>query len=389
MEGVWPEYGADEVEAVSRVLQSGRVNYWTGNECREFERDFAAHCGTQYAVALMNGSVALDLALEAANIGPGDDVIVTAKSFIASASCVVRAGARPVFADIDRDSQNLTAETIRAALTPDTRAVIVVHHGGWPCDMDPIMALAASKNLLVIEDCAQAHGATDKGRPVGGIGHIGTYSFCQDKIITTGGEGGMLVTNDESVWRRAWSIKDHGKSYEAVYDRQHPPGFRWLHESIGTNWRLTEMQAVIGRLQLRKLPDWTRRRGRNANRIARALEKFASLRVPVVPEVQQHACYRLYAFLCPESLNDGWDRDAVTAAIAAQGIPVFAGGCSEIYREKAFQALHLAPSEPLPVASELSHTSLAFLVHPTLTDADLKATCAAIEFVFGEATRSA
>src|SRR5690606_10824692 len=245
----WPSFTTEEADAVREVILSNKVNYWTGQECRKFEQEFAAWTGCRHAVALSNGTLALDAALKALGIGPGDEVIVTPRTFLASVSCVINAGAKPVFAEVDRDSQNITASTIQAVLTERTRAVICVHLAGWPCDMDPIMALADERGLYVIEDCAQAHGAHYKGRPVGSIGHIGAWSFCQDKIMTTGGEGGMTTTNDQRLWSKMWSLKDHGKSWDALYKQQHPPGFRWLHESFGTNWRMMEMQAAIGRIQ--------------------------------------------------------------------------------------------------------------------------------------------
>jgi len=280
----WPSFTPEEADAVQRVLLSGKVNYWTGTECREFEKEFAAWAGTAHAVALANGTLALDVALKALGIGPGDEVVVTPRTFLASVSCVVNAGATPVFADVDPDSGNLTAGTIAAVLTPRTRAVIVVHLAGWPADMDPIMALAARHGLKVIEDCAQAHGARYRGRSVGSIGHVGAWSFCQDKIMTTGGEGGMVTTNDEALWRAMWAYKDHGKSWAAVYERQHPPGFRWLHEGFGTNWRMLELQAVIGRIQLGRMADWTARRTAHAAALRAALAPFAGpggvVRVP-------------------------------------------------------------------------------------------------------------
>jgi len=220
----WPSYSDEEATAVRNVILSNKVNYWTGTECREFEKEFAAWVGTEYAVALSNGTLALDVALKAIHISPGDEVIVTPRTFLASASCIVNAGAVPVFADVDRDSQNITADTIRAVLTPRTRAIICVHLAGWPCDMDPIMELAKTHDLFVIEDCAQAHGARYRGRMVGSIGHIGAWSFCQDKIMSTGGEGGMVTTNSRVWWTAMWSYKDHGKSWEAMYERPHPPG---------------------------------------------------------------------------------------------------------------------------------------------------------------------
>lgn len=377
----WPSFTQEETDKVSEVLLSNKVNYWTGQEGREFEREFAAWSGTQYAVALANGTLALDVALVAMGIGAGDEVVVTSRTFLASASSIVLAGAKPVFADVCADSQNITADTIRAVLTPNTKAIIAVHLAGWPCDMDAIMALADEHDLYVIEDCAQAHGAKYRSRPVGSIGHVGAWSFCQDKIMTTGGEGGMVTTNDEALWRKMWSYKDHGKSYEAVYEREHPPGFRWLHENFGTNWRLTEMQSAIGRIQLERMPEWARVRQQYAAQIWEAASALPALRVPQVPADIEHAAYKCYVFVSPEQLADGWDRDRIVAEINERGVPCFQGSCSEVYLEKAFDGTGFRPAEPLPVARELGETSLMFLVHPTLTQAEMDKTCAVLREV--------
>ncbi|TKA90996.1 DegT/DnrJ/EryC1/StrS family aminotransferase [Halopseudomonas bauzanensis] len=381
----WPSFTEEEANAARDVLLSNKVNYWTGQEGREFEKEFAAWADSEYAVALTNGTVALDLALKALEIGPGDEVVVTSRTFLASASSIVTAGAVPVFADVDADSQNITAETVRAVLTERTKAVICVHLAGWSCDMDPIMALAQERGLYVIEDCAQAHGARYKGRSVGSIGHISAWSFCQDKIMTTGGEGGMVTTNDRDLWKRMWSYKDHGKSWDAIYEREHPPGFRWLHESFGTNWRMTEVQAVIGRIQLKRMADWTAARTRNAERIWEACRQHAALRVPVLPADYVHAHYKCYVQVRPEQLVEGWTRDRVLEAIVARGVPCFQGSCSEVYLEKAFDNTDWRPAERLPVARELGETSLMFLVHPTLTEDEIRKTCAAIDEVMREA----
>ncbi|MCW5632672.1 MAG: DegT/DnrJ/EryC1/StrS aminotransferase family protein [Rubrivivax sp.] len=389
----WPAYTAEEIHAVARVLASGRVNYWTGQECRAFEREFAAWCGVPHAVALANGTLALDAALRALDIGPGDDVIVTPRSFMASASCVVNAGARPVFADVDRDSGNLTADTVRAALTPATKAVLLVHLAGWPCEMEGpdgqggLVALARERGLKLIEDCAQAHGARCRGTSVGTFGDIGAWSFCQDKIITTGGEGGMVTTRDRALWSRIWSLKDHGKSFEAVHERAHAPGFRWLHESFGHNWRMIEVQAAIGRLQLARMAAWSARRRAIAGRIAAACRAFDALRVPGVPAHLEHAYYRFYAYVRPERLEAGWSRDRVVEAVLAERVPLYHGSCSEIYLEKAFDGTGWRPAERLPVARELGETSLMFLVHPTLTDEEVDRTCAAVTKVMTAASR--
>lgn len=402
----WPSFTAEEADAVQRVLLSNKVNYWTGTECREFEKEFAAWAGTSHAVALSNGTLALDVALKALGIGPGDEVVVTPRTFIASISCVVNAGATPVFADVEADSGNISAATIARVLTPKTKAVICVHLAGWPCDLDPIMALADQHGLKVIEDCAQAHGARYKGRAVGSIGHVGAWSFCQDKIMSTGGEGGMVTTNDEALWRAMWSFKDHGKSYEAVYERQHPPGFRWLHESFGTNWRMLEMQAAIGRIQLRRMADWTASRQANAQALTMALQPFAAddgpVRLPAFGCASgcksascalpctagcKHAQYKFYAYVRPDRLAPGWSRDRIVEAINAAGVPCYQGSCSEVYLEKAFDGTGWRPTERLPVARELGETSLMFLVHPTLTEAEIAKTCAVIGDVLGQAGR--
>jgi dTDP-4-amino-4,6-dideoxygalactose transaminase len=382
----WPSFENDEIEITSSTLRSGRINYWTGEEGRLFEKEYAAYVGTRHAVALTNGTVALELALVALGIGRGDDVVVPSRSFLATASCVVMRDARPVFADIDRESQNVTAATIEAALTPKTKAIIPVHLAGWPCDMDPIMHLARSRGIRVIEDCAQAHGAVYKGRPVGSIGDIGAFSFCQDKIMTTAGEGGMITLNDERQWQDAWAFKDHGKSYDTVYNQEHAPGFRWLHESFGTNWRLTELQSALGRVLLRKLDARVNRRRENAAVLIEGLGKIPSLRVPQPSPDFRHSYYKFYAFLDTTRLREGWTRQRVIDAINAEGIPCYVGSCSEMYLEKAFPQ-ELRPAKRLPVAMELGDTSLMFLVHQTLTTDDMHDAVVAVEKVLEAATR--
>ncbi len=382
----WPSFDDEEAGAISRTLLSNKVNYWTGDECREFEKEFATWSGTEYAVTLANGTVALDVALKALNIGQGDEVIVTSRTFLASVSCIVTAGAIPVFADIDRNSQNITADTIAPMINNRTRVIICVHLAGWPCEMDAIMTLAAKHDLYVIEDCAQAHGATYRGQMVGSIGHIGAWSFCQDKIMTTGGEGGMVTTNDHKLWEKMWGYKDHGKSWEAVYERKHPPGFRWLHESFGTNWRMLEIQAVIGRIQLTRMPEWHEKRLKNANTIWECATQLDGLRVPEIPDHIEHAAYKCYVFVEPEQLKSDWNRERIAQTINEQGVPCFSGSCSEVYLEKAFDNTGWRPAKRLPVAKELGETSLMFLVHPTLTSKEITLTCQTLQTVMSLAS---
>ncbi len=384
----WPHFSAEEASAAHDIIASNKVNYWTGDVGRAFEREFAAWTGASHAVALANGTLALDLPLKAMGIGPGDKVIVTPRTFIASISCVVTAGATPVFADVDRDSGNISAETIAKVIDADTKAIIPVHLAGWPCDMEAIMNLAAQHGLKVIEDCAQAHGAKVGDRSVGTIGHCGAWSFCQDKIMTTGGEGGMVTTNDAELWSSMWSYKDHGKSWDAVYNREHGPGFRWLHESFGTNWRMLEVQSALGRIQLKRMTHWTAQRTRNAHGLQATLATYPdAVRVPVPGAGLTHGYYRQYGYIVQEGLKDGWTRDRIVAEITALGFPAFQGSCSEVYLEKAFDGTGYRPEQRLPNALELGHTSIMFLTHPTIEEAHLELYCNAIKQVFKQAVR--
>ncbi|MBL1242590.1 MAG: DegT/DnrJ/EryC1/StrS aminotransferase family protein [OCS116 cluster bacterium] len=382
----WPSFTQQEADKVSEVLLSNKVNYWTGQEGREFEKEFATFADCKYAVALANGTLALDLALVALDIQPGDEVIVTSRTFLASASSIVTSGATPVFADVDANSQNITVDTINAVKTSKTRVILCVHLAGFPCDMPAIMAYAKKHNLLVIEDCAQAHGTTIDGQSVGSFGHIGAWSFCQDKIMTTGGEGGMVTTNDETLWKKMWAYKDHGKSYDAVYNTKHEPGFRWLHENFGTNWRLTEMQSAIGRIQLTRMPQWTKKRQKNATLIDAACANFNALRLVDVPKNIQHAQYKHYVFIRPEHLAAGWSRDKIVEAINQLGVPCLQGSCSEVYLEKAFDNTNYRPEQRLPMAKQLGETSIMFVVHPTLTDEEMQKTTHAIAEIMQKAT---
>ena len=367
----WPSYTKEEADAVRDVLLTNKVNYWTGSECRAFEKEFAAWSNAKYAIALGNGTLALDIALKSLNVGNGDEVIVTSRTFIASATSIVNSGAVPIFTDVDLDSQNIGVDSIKSVITSKTKAIVCVHLAGWPCEMDEIMELANQFDLFVIEDCAQAHGAKYKGKSVGVIGHVGCWSFCQDKIMTTGGEGGMVTTNDNYLWRKMWSYKDHGKSFEAVYERKHPAGFKWLHDSFGTNWRMTEMQATLGRIQLKRMLDWHKKRLINAKKIWFAASHCKVLRVPVIPEYIEHAAYKCYVFVN----GDAELRNKMMLEIIKQGVPCSMGTCSEVYLEKAFDNTGFRPKVRLPGAKKLGETSLMFLVHPSLTEEEIQKTC--------------
>ncbi len=369
----WPFHGTDEIEAAMACLASGRVNQWTGDRVKAFEAAFAERFEMPHAVAVFNGTVALDLALGVIGVAAGDEVIVTSRSFMASASSIAMTGATPVFADVEPGSGNLSASTVAPLITARTKAILPVHLGGWPVDMPALMALARQHGLAVIEDCAQSHGATIDGRPAGSFGDIAAFSFCQDKIMTTGGEGGMVLFKDEALYRRAWSYKDHGKDFDLVRSPGKSPGFRYVHTSIGTNWRMIEMQAAIGLCQLGKLAGWVEARGRRAQIWRDALAPVGCIAVPEPPARLRHAYYKLYAQLRLDRLRTGADRDSVLDALQKAGIKAFSGSCPEMYREQAFA--HLAV-ETRPHAHALGLRSLMFEVHPTLDENRLATTAA-------------
>ena len=383
----WPHYEQDEIDKVRDVLYSGKVNYWTGDIGREFENQFANYFGVKHAVALSNGSVALELALSALNIGEGDEVIVTSRTFIASVSSICLIGATPVFADVDRNSQNITAESIQSCISSKSRAIILVHLAGWPCEMEGILDLANKHNLKIIEDCAQSHGALYKNKLVGSFGDVGTFSFCQDKIMSTGGEGGMLVTNDEDLWKKAWAYKDHGKDLDTISSLDHSDSgqFKWVHNSLGTNLRMTEMQAAIGIIQLTKLNSWLKIRRNYANILNKSFSEIDALRVTIPDNNIKHAYYKYYVFLRPDRINSEWSRDKIVQAINAEGVPCFMGSCSEVYKEKAFLDSGLYPKKNLVKAKELGETSLMFNIHPSLSINDVEKMCCAVRKVLKHA----
>jgi len=392
----WPNFTIEESQKIASVLRSNQVNYWTGEECKLFEKEFASYLGVSHSISVFNGTVALDAALSIFDLKAGDEILVTSRTFIASASSIVNAGAKPVFVDVDLDSQNIDPNCINEAITDKTRGIICVHLAGWPCDMDKIMSIAKSHQLFVIEDCAQAHGGTYKGKPLGSIGDIACWSFCQDKIISTGGEGGMITTNDKKLWEKLWSMKDHGKSFKKMHTPKKDNKYKWCHDSIGTNYRMTEIQAAIGRIQLRRLDKMSAIRRRYQKKIWAAAANINGIRVPKYQcsncscseyEACKHAAYKCYIFIEKKKIKGNWSRDRILSEINQLGVPCSMGTCSEVYLEKAFKDLNIRPKNRLPNAKLLGETSMMFLVHPTLSNNEIELTCHALEATMKKATK--
>ena len=363
----WPYYDDAQCEIAAEILRSGRVNQWTGNNTKSFEESFSCYIGVDYSSALSNGSVALSCAYSSLGIGFNDEIITTPRSFIATASCAALLGAVPVFADVDLDSGSITAESIEPHISKKTKAISVVHLGGWPADMLSICELAEAYNLFVIEDCAQAHGAKIGTKSVGTFGDVSTWSFCQDKIISTAGEGGMLSTSNAHIDSFTKSYRDHGKNTSLILDKQPSNDYRWIHESLGTNYRLTEIQSAIGLAQLSLLPHWSEVRRINASILICALEGISCVRLPLVPPSLTHAWYKFYFYLRPEHLASGWTRASVIEAINHLGYPAYSGSCSELYREACFSHIYPDSSYSLPNAKELGENSVMLVVHPTIS----------------------
>jgi dTDP-4-amino-4,6-dideoxygalactose transaminase len=360
----WPQMSEKMIESVSEVLRSGKLNQWNNKAVSNFEKKFAEYIGCNYAVAVFNGTVALNLCVKTLGLKEGDEVIVTPRTFIASASCCSWYGIKPVFVDVDRESQNITLETIKSKINEKTKAVILVHLAGWPCELDKICKYCRENDIYIIEDCAQAHGAKYNNRSVGTWGDINAWSFCQDKIITTGGEGGMITTNCPHLYKKAWSIKDHGKGYNTVFKKKHPPGFRWLHENMGTNWRMMPIQAVIGSHALDKLNEWINHRRKIASIYNNNLKDIAGVRLTIPPENIYHSYYKYYFFIEPNKFKI--TRDEIIELINNENIFCQVGSCSEVYKEQSL--IEYKPEDNLEIAKELFETAFLLKCDPCITE---------------------
>ncbi|KWV92897.1 DegT/DnrJ/EryC1/StrS aminotransferase family protein [Erythrobacter sp. YT30] len=369
----WPCHEQDEIEAVSKVLASGRVNSLVhGDQNKAFEKEFADYVGVPFAVAVSNGTVSIELALRALGVGKGDEVIVPARSFFATTSAVVAVGATPVFAEVETDTQNIDPASVERVISDKTRAIACVHLAGQPCDMDRLCDIAERHGLFLIEDCAQAHGAMWRGRAVGSFGDAGSFSFCTDKIMSTGGEGGMLVMKDETVWRRSWAYKDHGKDPIRLREKSNsaPGEFRYCIDDFGSNFRMTEMQAAIGRLQLKKLDDWVARRRENACALVEEATKHPAVSSMNVPDHAFHTFYKCYVLLDLQLLPEGVSRSMVLAALMAEGIACGSGSCPDMSREGAFSDLEVRRDGDLAASHEMAARTIMFQVDHTLTPED-------------------
>jgi dTDP-4-amino-4,6-dideoxygalactose transaminase len=360
---MWPQINDKMIEKVSDILKSGKLNQWNNPIVNEFGSKFAKYIGSNYGIPVFNGTVALELCIKTLDLKNGDEVIVTPRTFLASASCCTFYNITPKFVDVDLDSQNITLETIKSSITKKTKAVILVHLAGWPCELDEICEYCREKGIYIIEDCAQAHGAKYKGKSVGTWGDINAWSFCQDKIITTGGEGGMVTTNCPYLFKKAWSIKDHGKDYDTVFNKEHPPGFRWLHQNIGTNWRMMPIQAAIGIEALDLLESWIDHRRNIASIYNKELKDINGVRLTIPPEEVYHSYYKYYFFIDPKQFKIS--RDEIIQKINNENIFAQVGSCSEVYLEKAL--IKYKPSKDLNNTQELFKTSIMLLCDPCVT----------------------
>ncbi len=371
----WPFFDKKQIKEVTNVLESGRINYLTGNQGELFEKKFSDLIKVKYSIAMSNGSVALSACYASLGIGIGDEVITTSRTFIATSSTIVLCGATPIFADVDPESGCITSETIEPLINNRTKAIAVVHFAGWPADMESICRLAKKHNIYVIEDCAQAHGAEilvdERYRSVGTFGDVSAWSFCQDKIISTGGEGGMITTNNPEIKKFIWSFKDHGKNFDLYKSPNSNFTFKWVHENFGNNFRMTEMQSVIGIKQLELLNNWTKIRTNNARIIREKLEDLNAISIPIPSKKYKHAWYKFYCYIEKDAFKEGWSRDRIIQEIRGNDYPAFSGGCSEIYLEKCFQNSGIFPKERLKVARNLGESSLMFLVHPTINESQM------------------
>jgi dTDP-4-amino-4,6-dideoxygalactose transaminase len=360
---VWPQFTDKMISRVSEILKSGKVNQWTNPVVKEFEDKFSNYFDCKHSVAVFNGTVALELCLKTLDLKEGDEIIVTSRTFLASATCGAWYGIKPVFVDVDLNSQNITLESIKQGITEKTKAVILVHLAGWPCELEEICKYCKENNIWVIEDCAQCHGAKYNNKYAGTWGDINAWSFCQDKIISTCGEGGMVTTNNLELYKRAWSLKDHGKGYDTVFNKPHQNGFRWLHEEIGTNWRMLPIQAAIGIESLDELSNWVEHRRNIASIYNENLKNMNGVRLTIPSDNIFHSYYKYYFFINPENFKIS--RDELIEQINKNGVFCQIGSCGEIYKEKALEKYK--PDIDLPNAKQLFETAMLLKCDPLIT----------------------
>ncbi len=339
MNNKWPQHSKKEIYKVLQILKNGNTNYLFGNEGIEFEKEFAEFSNSKYAVALSNGTVALDLAIKSLNLKKNSEIIVTPRSFIASASCILLNNLKPKFIDVDKNTHNITLEQISKSINKNTSAIICVHLGGMPCNMIEIMKFAKQNDLFVIEDCAQAHGAKIENRSVGSFADISTWSFCYDKIISTGGEGGMITTNNKKLYDFCWSYKDHGKNKKKyVTAKKIKDGkFKFLHDTLGNNFRLTEIQSGLGRIQLMKINQNIKRRNKFSKFIVNKLKDSKIYSFQNSNFSYQHAYYRLYINLNKNHILPKINNIKFINFLLEKNIICGSGSSSEIYKEKCFK----------------------------------------------------
>ena len=381
----YPFFDKNSINRVTKILRSGKVNYWEGIECNKFEKEFSKYLNNKYSVSLCNGSVALELGLKALNLKKGEQVIVTPRSFIISASAVLNLGLIPVFSDVD-DNGNINITNIIKIFNKKIKALIVVHLNGLSCDMDPILKFVKKRKIFLIEDCSQAHGAVYKGKKVGSLGDLSTWSFCRDKIISTGGEGGMISTNKKNLWHKIWSLKDHGKNFKRVFYQKHKTGFKWLHDDLGSNYRMTEMQAALGREQLNTLDKQIKTRNFIARLYINGLKDYfiksdilknLDLKCESCPLKKNkikcnkctHSFYRLNLFINKKKIN----QIKLIEQFNKKKIECTVGSCPEIYREKIFKNLGIYQKKRLQNAKLLGESSIMFPINPNKSLTKIKA----------------
>ncbi len=334
---LWPWFGEETIRAAMQPLRSGEINYWTGDTGKQFEREFAEWNGVSQAVTTTNGTSALHTAVSSLGIGPGDEVIVPSYTFIATSFCVVQAGAIPVFADVRREDHCMDPDDLERKISPRTRAMIPVHLYGNLCDMDRINEIASENDLLVIEDAAEAHGAEYRGQKAGSMGDAGCFSFCQNKTFTTGGEGGAVITDDQDLAWECRSFRDHGYDVETRMSLlEAEESLPYIHQRVGFNYRMTEMQSAIGLQELRKMDNWNLpNRRRNGEILLRRLVDCEQIRtLPVHNREKRNGFYVFPVVLNLENLRV--DKSQILEAMAAEGLPVWREFWPQCYKERAF-----------------------------------------------------
>ena len=362
----WPKFTDKEINLVKKILKSGKINQWTGNYNKLFSNAFKKSVRQKYAIPICNGSLALDLAVRSLNLKPFSQILVTSRSFVATAKCITNNHHHPIFLDESSEYSGICLKDLKKKFNKKVKAIICAHIGGYPNKIDEIKSFAKEKNIFLIEDCSQSHGGNYKNKPLGSFSDISVWSFCQDKIISTGGEGGMITTNNKKIYEYCNQFKDHGKNFNKMNNKKYKYSFKYLHDFNGTNLRLTEIQCAMGLIQLSNLKKNLITRRKFVKELLLVLQNYKYIKIMPYSKINDCSWYRLYFTINFKKIKK--TREEVLALLNSNRITSNSGTCCELYKEKIFKNFKTTEKK---YCNYLAKNSIALVIHPFLNKKEI------------------